>query len=188
MRYHKIPDEAVRRLPIYLRGLLFSSEQGQESISSRNLADLLGVNPWQIRKDFSYFGDFGTPGVGYNVEKLTKQIKKILKLDVGHKAALVGVGNLGSAILAYPGFKIYGFDVAAAFDIDSKKIGRKVKNITIEDASNLGTLRKRKINLAITAVPRGAAQETAHLCAVSRAGQPQEKAWRGSRAVQVCWW
>ena len=161
MRYHKIPDEAVRRLPIYLRGLLFSSEQGQESISSRNLADLLGVNPWQIRKDFSYFGDFGTPGVGYNVEKLTKQIKKILKLDVGNKAALIGVGNLGSAILAYPGFKIYGLDVAAAFDIDSKKVGRKVKNVTIEDASNLRTLKKRKINLAIIAVPRGAAQETA---------------------------
>jgi len=161
MRYHKIPDEAVRRLPIYLRGLLFSSEQGQQSISSRNLADLLGVNPWQIRKDFSYFGDFGTPGVGYKVEKLTKQIKKILKFDVGHKAALIGVGNLGSAILAYPGFKIYGFDIAAAFDIDSKKVGRKVKNITIEDASNLGMLKKRKINLAIIAVPRGAAQETA---------------------------
>ena len=161
MRYHKIPDETIRRLPIYLRGLLFSSEQGQESISSRNLADLLGVNPWQIRKDFSYFGDFGTPGVGYNVEKLAKQIEKILKLDVVHKVALVGVGNLGLVVLAYPGFKIYGFDVAAAFDIDSKKVGRKVKDITIEDASNLGTLRKRKINLAIIAVHRDAAQETA---------------------------
>ena len=161
MRYHKIPDETVRRLPIYLRGLLFSSEQGQESISSRNLADLLGVNPWQIRKDFSYFGGFGTRGVGYKIENLAKQINKILKLDVGHKAALIGVGNLGLVVLAYPGFKIYGFDVAAAFDIDSKKVGRKVKNITIEDASNLGTLRKRKINLAIIAVPRGAAQETA---------------------------
>ncbi len=161
MRYHKIPDETIRRLPIYLRGLLFSSEQGQESISSRNLADLLGVNPWQIRKDFSYFGDFGTPGVGYNVENLAKQIEKILKLDVVHKVALVGVGNLGLVVLAYPGFKIYGFDVAAAFDIDSKKVGRKVKNITIEDASNLGTLKKRKINLAIIAVHRDAAQETA---------------------------
>jgi redox-sensing transcriptional repressor len=161
MRYHKIPDETVRRLPIYLRGLLISSEQEQQNISSRNLAELLGVNAWQIRKDFSYFGDFGTPGVGYNVEKLARQIKKILKLKVAQKAALVGVGNLGSAILAYPGFGIYGFDIAAVFDIDSKKIGRKVKNITIEDASNLQTLKKRKINLAIIAVPRGAAQETA---------------------------
>ena len=161
MRYHKIPDETVRRLPIYLRGLLISSEQEQQNISSQDLAELLGVNAWQIRKDFSYFGDFGTPGVGYNVEKLARQIKKILKLEVAQKAALVGVGNLGSAILAYPGFAIYGFDIAAVFDIDSKKISRKVKNITIEDASNLQTLKKRKINLAIIAVPRGAAQETA---------------------------
>jgi len=161
MRYHKIPDEAVRRLPIYLRGLLFLSEQGQQNVSSRNLADFLGVNPWQIRKDFSYFGGFGTRGVGYKTENLAKQINRILKLDVAHKVALVGVGNLGLVVLAYPGFKIYGFDIAAAFDIDSKKIGRKVMNITIEDASNLRTLKKRKINLAIIAVPRGAAQETA---------------------------
>jgi len=168
MRYHKIPDETVRRLPIYLRGLLISSEQEQQKISSRNLADLLGVNAWQIRKDFSYFGDFGTPGVGYNVEKLAKQIKKILKLDAGYKAALVGVGNLGSAILAYPGFRIYGFEITAAFDIDSKKIGRKVENVRIEDASNLQTLKKREISLAIIAVPREAAQETAD--AVVKAG------------------
>ena len=161
MRYRKIPDEAVRRLPIYLRGLLFLSEQGQQSISSRDLADFLGVNPWQIRKDFSYFGDFGTRGVGYNTEKLARQIKKILKLDVVHKAALVGVGNLGSAVLAHPGFRIYGFDIAAALDTDSKKIGRKVKNITIEDASNLQTLKRRKINLGIITVPRDAAQQTA---------------------------
>jgi len=161
MRYRKIPDETVRRLPIYLRGLLFLSEQGQQNVSSRNLADFLGVNPWQIRKDFSYFGGFGTRGVGYKIENLAKQINKILKLDVVHKVALVGVGNLGLVVLAYPGFRIYGFDIAAAFDIDSKKVGRKVKNVTIEDASNLGTLKKRKIKLAIIAVHRGAAQETA---------------------------
>ena len=161
MRYRKIPDETVRRLPIYLRGLLFLSEQGQQNVSSRNLADFLGVNPWQIRKDFSYFGGFGTRGVGYKIENLAKQINKILKLDVVHKVALVGVGNLGLVVLAYPGFRIYGFDIAAAFDIDSKKVGRKVKNITIEDASNLGTLKKRKIKLAIITVHRGAAQQTA---------------------------
>ncbi len=161
MRYRKIPDETVRRLPIYLRGLLFLSEQGQQSVSSRNLADFLGVNPWQIRKDFSYFGDFGTRGVGYDIKKLIKQINKILKLDVGHKAALVGVGNLGSAVLAYPGFGIYGFDVAAAFDTNPKKIGRKVKNITVEDTSNLKMLKKREIDIGIIAVPRSAAQQTA---------------------------
>ena len=162
MRYHKIPDETVRRLPIYLRGLLFLAEQGQESVSSRDMADFLGVNPWQIRKDFSYFGEFGIPGVGYKTGKLAKEIKKILKLDTVHKAALIGVGNLGSAVLAYPGFRIYGFDIAAAFDNNSKKIGKKIGNTVIEDISNLWTLKKRKINLAMIAVPRDAAQQTAN--------------------------
>jgi len=161
MRYHKISDETIRRLPIYRRGLLFLSEQGQQSVSSRNLAGCLGINPSQIRKDFSYFGDFGTPGVGYNIQKLIKHINKILKLNVVRRAALVGVGNLGSAILAYPGFGIYGFDIAVAFDINPKKIGRKIKNIMIEDVSNLRMLKKRKINLAIITVPRDAAQQTA---------------------------
>ena len=161
MRYYKIPNETVRRLPIYLRGLLFLSEQGHQSVSSGKLADFLGVNPWQIRKDFSYFGDFGTRGVGYKTEKLSKEIGKILKLEAGHKVALIGVGNLGLAVLAYPGFKIYGLDIAAAFDINTKKIGRKVKNIKIEDVSKIKTLKKRNISLAIIAVPRDVAQETA---------------------------
>ncbi len=161
MRYHRIPDEAVRRLPIYLRGLLFLAEQGRQSVSSRDLADFLGVNPSQIRKDFSYFGDFGTPGVGYKTETLIKQIKKILKLDAVHKTALVGVGNLGSAVLAYPGLRIYGLDITAAFDNNPKKIGRRVENLTIEDVSHLRTLGKRGIDLAIIAVPADAAQKTA---------------------------
>lgn len=137
------------------------SEQGQQSISSRDLADFLSVNSSQIRKDFSYFGGFGTPGVGYNIEKLIKQIKKILRLNVVQKAALVGVGNLGSAVLAYPGFGTYGFDIAAAFDSDPKKIGKKVKNVTIEDVSKLRTLKRRKVNLGIIAVPQEAAQRVA---------------------------
>jgi len=161
MRYHRIPDETIRRLPIYLRGLLFLLEEGQQNVSSRKLADFLGVNSWQIRKDFSYFGGFGTPGVGYKIERVAKQISKILKLDVTQKVALVGVGNLGSAVLAYPGFRIYGFDIAALFDIDPKKIGRKIKNVTIEDAAKLRKLKKRNISLAIIAVPRDTAQPTA---------------------------
>lgn len=161
MRYRKIPDETVRRLPIYLRGLQFSLEQGQKTISSQNLGELVKVNPWQIRKDFSYFGGFGTRGRGYETTKLVKQIRKILKLDVVHKAALVGVGNLGSAVLSYQGFKTYGFDISVAFDSSPKKIGKKVNNITIEAASRLPILKKRKIDLGIIAVPGNAAQETA---------------------------
>jgi redox-sensing transcriptional repressor len=168
MRYHKIPGEAVRRLPIYLRGLLSLTEQGTKNISSHNLADFLGVNHWQIRKDFSYFGGFGTPGMGYDVDRLIKEIRKILKLDLVHKAALVGVGNLGSAVLAYPGFRIYGFEIVAAFDNDPKKIGKKIANITVENVSKIQTLQKRKIDLGIITVPCEAAQET--LDALVKAG------------------
>ena len=112
-------------------------DRGKKNASSRDLAEFVGTYPWQIRKDFSYFGDFGIRGVGYNIEKLSKEIKRILKLNVAQKAALVGVGNLGSAVLTYPGFGIYGFDVAEAFDIDQKKIGRKINNIVKNDVSKL---------------------------------------------------
>jgi len=148
-------------LPIYLRGLLYTSEQGRENISSQNLADLVGVNAWQIRKDFSYFGEFGTRGVGYGVEKLTTQIKKILKLATVQKAVLVGAGNIGSAVLAYSGFAKYGLNIAAAFDLDPKKVGRRIENVVVQDITNLRSLKKQKIKLGIIAVPRQAAQDTA---------------------------
>ena len=160
MRYSKIPDETIRRLPIYLRGLCLVSEGGAKSISSTNLGEFIGVNPWQIRKDFSYFGYLGIRGSGYNIEKLVKELKSILKITVIQKAALVGVGNLGSAILSFPGFEMYGFNIAVAFDINPKKIGKKRSNVKIEDASKLWILKKKKINLAILAVPTEAAQST----------------------------
>src|SRR5512136_2518102 len=138
MRYHRIPDETVRRLPVYLRGLMVSAGQGHEHISSQLLADFVGVDAWQIRKDLSYFGDFGTPGVGYNIEKLARGIKKTLRLDVIRRAALVGVGDLGSALLAYPGFRVYGLDIIAAFDVDPEKIGRTMNGVKIEDSAELG--------------------------------------------------
>lgn len=161
MRYHKIPDETVRRLPVYLRGLMFASELKQKTISSQNLAELVGVNSWQIRKDFSYFGGFGTRGVGYDVNRLAVQIKKILKIADIQRAALVGVGNIGSAVLAYTGFAKYNLDITVAFDIDPDKIGRKMEHVVIEDVANLSKLKKQKIKLGILAVPERAAQETA---------------------------
>jgi redox-sensing transcriptional repressor len=161
MRFRRIPNETVRRLPVYLRGAIHLSQAGLENVSSNELASLLGVNPWQIRKDFSYFGDFGTPGVGYNLRSLVGHINKILRLDVGHKAALVGVGNLGSALLAFPGFRMYGFEVAAAFDIDKRKIGRKKTGVLIEDVARLRNLSTRGISLGIIAVPGSASQEVA---------------------------
>ncbi len=139
---------------------MVSADQGHEHISSQLLADSVGVDAWQIRKDLSYFGDFGTPGVGYNIEKLARGIKKTLRLDVIRRAALVGVGDLGSALLAYPGFRTYGLDIVAAFDVDPQKIGVVMNGIEIEDAARIGTLKQREISLAIVAVPRTAAQIT----------------------------
>jgi len=160
MRYHKIPDETVRRLPIYLRGLMLSADSGQEHISSKALAEYVGVPSWQIRKDFSYFGDFGTPGVGYHIERLAREIKKILRLDVVRRTALVGVGDLGSALLAYPGFRTYGLDIVAAFDVDPRKVGKRINDVKVENLSRIDTLKEREISLAIVAVPREAAQAT----------------------------
>jgi len=161
MRFRRIPDETIRRLPVYFRALLFFAEQGSRYISSSSLAELVGLNSWQIRKDFSYFGGFGTRGVGYEIAELLKQIRKILKIRTGQKIALVGVGNLGSAMLAYPGFQIYGFEIVAAFDNNPKKIGKKVKNVKVEDVAKLGSLKRRRIRLAIIAVPCEAAQNVA---------------------------
>jgi len=139
---------------------MVSADLGYEHISSQSLADFVGVQSAQIRKDFSYFGDFGTRGVGYNIEKLAREIKKILRLDVIRKAALIGVGDLGSALMAYPGFGAYGLDIVAAFDADSEKIGHVVNGVRIEDPSGIEDLGRRGITLAIIAVPRAAAQPT----------------------------
>jgi redox-sensing transcriptional repressor len=160
-KYRRIPEETIRRLPVYLRGLLFSSQMGYTKISSGELTEFVGINSCQIRKDLSYFGEFGKRGVGYDIEKLSREIRKILKLDVVRKAALVGAGNLGSAVLTYPGFKIYNFDITAAFDADPKKVGKKIRDITIEDVRGITKLRKRKVDLGIIAVPSADAQKTA---------------------------
>ncbi len=161
MKYHKIPNETVRRLPIYLRGLMLLTQNGNSSISSRKLSEVVNVNAWQIRKDFSYFGEFGTRGIGYNIENLSSEIKKILNLNTSNKTALVGAGNLGSAVLSYSGFAAYGLNITAAFDNDPDKVGKKINGVTIEDVSRLNVLKRRKIDLAIIAIPGPEAQNVA---------------------------
>ena len=149
-------------MPFYLRGAVLLLNQGVRSVSSQELANVVGATPWQIRKDFSYFGgDFGTPGVGYEIGPLVKHIRRVLKLDTVHKAALVGIGNLGTALLTFPGFPAYGFEISAAFDNDKRKIGKKRGNILIEDVSRLPTLKDRGVALAIITVPGEAAQHIA---------------------------
>jgi len=146
---------------MYLRGLLICGQKGLKNVSSQMLSDLLHINPPQIRKDLSYFGAFGTPGVGYDTAKLAKQIRGILRIDTPNKAALVGFGSLGSALLKYPGFDAYGLQICAVFDKDPSKIGKTVKNVKVEDVSKLSALKKRGIKLGIIAVPADAAQVVA---------------------------
>jgi redox-sensing transcriptional repressor len=159
LRYHKIPDETIRRLPVYLRQLLLLQQKGHTNISSSSFSNLVYLADSQIRKDFSYFGDFGTRGRGYDVKRLIKEIKKILKLESSRDVALIGVGRLGSAILGYPGFKRYGFKIGCAMDTDKRKIGKKVGALTIKNASNIDILRKKGIRLAIVATPSDVAQD-----------------------------
>jgi redox-sensing transcriptional repressor len=158
MRYHRIPDETIRRLPVYLRGLQYLFDQDRQNVSSTGLADFLHVSAAQIRKDFSYFGDFGTRGVGYDVAKLIRQIRNILKLSNTSGAALVGAGNLGTALLRYPGFRTYGFEIKAVFDSSPAKVGKKIGNVEVEDVAKIDELKKRGVKLAIIAVPAEAAQ------------------------------
>jgi len=155
MRYARISDQTIRRLPKYLRALLFASGQGQDEISSKDLAEQIGVHSWQVRKDFSFFGEFGTPGVGYNVLALVKEIKKILRLGEVRKAALIGVGNLGSAVLAFPGFSQYNLQIAAAFDINPSKVGQRIMDVKVENIRKVSDLAHRGIQLAILTVPGG---------------------------------
>jgi len=148
-------------MPLYLRGVRILTNQGQSSICSKSLADCLGISAWQIRKDFSYFGDFGKPGVGYDAATLERRINKILNLGCGHNVVLVGVGNLGSAILSFTGFGQYGFNIIAAFDCDANVIGKKKDHVVVDDISNISRLKKNSVDLGIIAVPVSAAQEIA---------------------------
>jgi len=158
MRYHKIPDETIGRLPVYLRQLLLLQQQGGVCVSSNDFSNLVYTTGSQIRKDFSYFGDFGIRGKGYDVKRLIKETKKILKLNSFRVVALAGAGKLGSAILGYPGFKKYGFKVSCAFDANKKKIGKKIHGLTVHSDSRINSLEKRKIKLAIIATPSDVAQ------------------------------
>lgn len=159
MRYHKVPDETVQRLPLYLRGLGTFTSHNNGSISSQQLADRLHIKSPQLRKDLSYFGDFGIPGVGYDIKKLKKRLQKILRIDTAHYAALIGYGNLGAALLKYKGFENFGIEIKAIYENDPRKIGRIVRKIPIESVSRLHTLQQRHISIAIIAAAAVTAQD-----------------------------
>jgi len=126
MKFSKIPTATITRLSIYSRYLENLSQEGVKIIASDKLAQKCGINPAQIRKDLAYFGEFGIRGVGYFVKELLFEIKRILGLNKTWRMALVGIGNLGSALLAHQNFIRQGYEFVAVFDVDPAKVGRRV--------------------------------------------------------------
>src|SRR6476469_728400 len=121
-----IPNPAARRLSLYLRQLETFKRKDRRTISSKQLGESLGLTDAQVRKDLAYFGQFGHPGIGYRVEDLIGQVKRILGTDKVSNVVLVGAGNLGRALSAYKGFMSKGFRLVAVFDNDPTKAGRKL--------------------------------------------------------------
>src|SRR5919199_1245166 len=117
-----IPNPAVRRLSLYLRQLESFQRKDRRTISSKQLGESLGLTDAQVRKDLAYFGQFGHPGIGYRVEDLIAQVRKILGTDKIWEVILVGAGNLGRALSAYKGFPAKGFRLMAVFDNDPSKV------------------------------------------------------------------
>jgi redox-sensing transcriptional repressor len=161
-----VPKAVVGRLSLYLRELEYLRSQGLETTSSTHLGSRLGITDAQVRKDLTHFGQFGYPGVGYRCRELVDRIKRILGTDRIWPIAVVGVGNLGRALLGYHGFESQGFRIEAAFDVEPAKVGKHVEGIPIHHLSELEpVVRARGIRLAILAVPATAAQAVANLLA-----------------------
>jgi len=158
----KISDSTVRRLALYLRFLEQSAAQGLTTISSADLAQRGGTTPAQVRKDLSFFGSFGKRGLGYSVPELAGRIRDILGLKRKHRVVLVGAGKMGGALLHYQGFRQHGFDVAAIYDRDPKKVGSRWNGLVVRDIRHMEVdLKKEPVEIAILVTPAEAAQEVA---------------------------
>ena len=157
-----VPKAVVARLSLYSRELQHLLHEGQETTNSSQLGKRLGVTDAQVRKDLAYFGQFGYPGIGYRCNELVEQIRRILGTSELWSVALIGLGNLGHALLRYRGFAKQGFRIDAAFDISPQLIGQQVGSLEILPLEQLGEVVKRQgIRLAILTVPAAAAQEVA---------------------------
>ena len=156
------PKAVVGRVSLYLRQLEAFQRQGQTTISSSQLGAALTINNAQVRKDLAFFGQFGHPGVGYPIEELGAALRRILGIDRDWPLALVGMGNLGRALLKYRGFRNRGFHVVALFDNDPAKIGQTFDNLVVEPIDALPkAVAARNVSLAVLSVPADAAQRVA---------------------------
>jgi redox-sensing transcriptional repressor len=150
------------RLSRYLQVLTQARKMGKERISSQEISDYTNINATQIRRDLSAFGKFGKRGVGYSVDGLLGEIRRILRTQGQHNIALVGAGRLGEAIASSPIFAEHGINIAAIFDTDPEKVGRRVGNVAVEDYGGLAeAVREKNIVVGVLAVPADNAQEAA---------------------------
>jgi redox-sensing transcriptional repressor len=150
------------RLSRYLQVLTQAKKMDKERISSQEIADYTNINATQIRRDLSAFGKFGKRGVGYNIDSLLGEIRKILRTQGQHNIALIGAGRLGEAIASSPIFAEHGINVAAVFDTDPDKIGRRVGRVEVSPYEYLPmTAREKNIIVGVIAVPAGSAQRVA---------------------------
>jgi redox-sensing transcriptional repressor len=162
-KFSKIPTATITRLSIYSRYLEALAQEGVKIIASDKLALKCGINPAQIRKDLAYFGEFGIRGVGYFVKELLFEIKRILGLNKTWKMALVGVGNLGSALLAHQNFVRQGYEFAAVFDVDPVKVGRRLPSgLMIHHLDDMDKVVKEKnAEIGVITTPAVQAQQVA---------------------------
>jgi redox-sensing transcriptional repressor len=156
------PKAVVGRVSLYLRQLEVFQRQGQTTISSSQLGAALAIKNAQVRKDLAFFGQFGYPGIGYRIQELIAELRRILGIDRDWPLALVGLGNLGRALLKYRGFRSRGFRIISLFDNDTEKIGQVYDGMTVEPLEALArTVAARSISMGILSVPAEAAQRVA---------------------------
>jgi redox-sensing transcriptional repressor len=159
----EIPRKTIYRLSVYLRCLQRLKANDIRTVSSEALAKVAGVKPTQLRKDLTYFGQFGTRGLGYDVQQLTHMITDLLGTSSLQPVVLVGVGNLGTALLSYRGFQEEGFEVVAAFDADARRFRDKKLPVPVHAMEALSeVIRAQHVKMAIITVPAMAAQEVAN--------------------------
>jgi redox-sensing transcriptional repressor len=162
MRRTDVPDVVIRRLPLYLRCLTYMAERGQSVVSSQELGAWVGVSSAQIRKDLSYFGEFGRQGLGYEVTYLRDQLRTILQADKRWSIVLVGAGALGHALVNYRAFESWNYDLSAVLDNDPEKVGQPIGDLRVRPMEDLvASVHETGAKIAILAVPAEAAQSVA---------------------------
>ena len=162
MSAKEIPNIIVGRLPLYLRSLQRMKKEDRQITSSQELGERLGISAAQIRKDLSQFGEFGKQGTGYNIDYLLEQIRRILHIDQEWDIAVIGAGDIGSAVARYKGFANRGFRVTSIFDSDPGKIGAQIGEFTVQDSAHMvDMIKKTGIRIAMITVPAVKAQQVA---------------------------